>query len=74
MIRLLLCDHPAASLSVFSDFFIFMNNARGVNSLKISPDLLLMVGENPILTHLLVFLYIGSYKGDILLPSFDTVM
>ena len=44
------------------------------HSLKISPDLLQMVGEKPILAQLFVFLYIGFCKDDILLPSCDAVM
>ena len=42
-------------------------------SLKISPELLPMVGEKPILAQLLVFLYLGLCKGD-KLPSFDAAM
>ena len=43
-------------------------------SLKISPDLLPMVGEKPILAQLFPFLYIGFCTGDIFLPSFDAVI
>ena len=74
--------HSDTGIRALEVTIIYINNSERFSlsyiyegrSLNISPDLLPMVGEKPILAQLFVFFYIGICKSDILLPSFDAVM